>query len=155
MGRRGEGFLVTGDSLKRSTAEFGTKRRHIWREKLMKSSPIAQFLRITRSSSDETGYWMSLHRARKLAWLEHWSSRINMKEHCERRQSWLMESTVWSMALTLHTCIHSKGMTRDNRLTTSMYWEYVPSIIVRWPQTHDIVDAHIIGEEIVYKVGMG
>ena len=30
----------------------------------MKRSPIAQFLR--RITSDETGYWRSLHRAKKL-----------------------------------------------------------------------------------------
>ena len=34
--------------------------------KLMKRSPIAQFLRGIRSS-DQTGYWRSLHRAKKLS----------------------------------------------------------------------------------------
>ena len=55
------------DFVRRSTAwwEFGTKRRHVWSGKLVKRSPIAQFLtRIT--NSDQTGYWRSLHRAKKL-----------------------------------------------------------------------------------------
>ena len=56
----------------------------------MKRSHIPKFLRRI-TSSDEIGYWRSLHRAKKLE-LEHWSSRIG--EHCEQKQSSLMESRV-------------------------------------------------------------
>ena len=80
----------------------------------MKRSPIAQFLRRI-TSSDETGYWRSLHRAKKLNLSTgvHGSKSLVSRD---RVHQWSPEFDPWHCIASLFSALHTHAHTVKERL---------------------------------------
>ena len=74
----------------------------------MKKSPIAQFLRRIRSS-DQTGYWRSVHRAKKLNLSigVHGSKSVVSRGRANGTKSLIHSDCIASVFSVLHTQVHT------------------------------------------------